>query len=232
MQVEVWSDVICPWCYIGKRRFEEAIARDGGDDVEVVFRPYQLDPTASPGKVMPVREAYARKFGGYERADQIMDHLTRVAAESGLEFHLDRAQRANTLLAHRLLWLAEHDGGQVDLKERLLRAYFVEGANVGDPDTLAAIGDEVGLDPARVRQVLDGDLGLAEVRAELARAADLEITAVPTYVFEGRWTVPGAQDPEVFMNVLDRVRSLIARVPEPAAGPSCTDDGCETSDSR
>jgi predicted DsbA family dithiol-disulfide isomerase len=231
MRVEIWSDVICPWCYIGKRRFEAALAQwDGADDVEVVFRPYQLDPRAAPGVTTPVREAYARKFGGYERADEIIRHLTDVAAADGLEFHMDRAQRANTLLAHRLLWLAEETCGpavQVQLKERLLQAYFVDGDNVGDPETLARLALDAGLPADRVHAVLDGDLGRDEVAAELQQAYDLGITAVPTFVFDGRWTVPGAQDPEVFVNVLGRVRALQQEAAVAARGGVCVDDTCE-----
>jgi predicted DsbA family dithiol-disulfide isomerase len=228
MRVEIWSDVICPWCYIGKRRFEAAVSRFDGD-VEIVYRAYQLDPTASPGKTMPVREAYARKFGGYERADQIMDHLTNVAAASGLEFHLERAQRANTLLAHRLLWAAEHSGGpelQAALKERLLQAYFMDGENVGDPDTLRALASSVGLSDDAITSVLDGDAGIDEVRADLMTAGELDIHAVPTYVFEGRWTVPGAQDPEVFVTVLERVREMMRPVGSDDA-PVCDDESCD-----
>ena len=238
MRVEIWSDVVCPWCYIGKRRFEQALAGyDHADQVDIVFRPYQLDPSAAPGSTMPVREAYARKFGGWERADQIIDHLTGVAAGDGLEFHLERAQRANTMLAHRLLWAAEHSGTpghQTDLKERLLQAYFVDGGNVADPDTLAELALAAGLAPDTVDAVLHGDHGLAEVRAQLDEAHDLGITAVPTFVFDGRWTVPGAQDPEVFLTVLRRVEELRAADGERAQatgdapdGNACDDGVCE-----
>ena len=206
MTVEIWSDVVCPWCYIGKRRFETAMQElDDEIDVDIVFRPFQLDPTASPGKAGPVIEAYAKKFGGYERAHEIIDHVTAVAAESGLEFHMDRALRANTLLAHRLLWLAESSGHQIAMKERLLQAYFMDGLDIGDPDVLATLAAEVGLDANRVREFLDSDEGLAEVREELRSAAEMEITAVPTFVFDGKWLVPGAQDPDTFVQVLRRV---------------------------
>jgi predicted DsbA family dithiol-disulfide isomerase len=204
--VEIWSDVVCPWCYIGKRRFETAIAElDDEIDVDIVFRPYQLDPTASPGKSAPVIEAYAKKFGGRERAQQIIDHVTAVAADSGLEFHMDRALRANTLLAHRLLWRAEATGHQVAVKERLLKAYFIDGLDIGDPDVLATCAAEVGLDHDEVLAFFDSDEGIAEVRDELQSAAEMEITAVPTFVFDGKWMVPGAQDPETFVQVLRRV---------------------------
>jgi predicted DsbA family dithiol-disulfide isomerase len=208
VDVEIWSDVVCPWCYIGKRRFETAVAElDSEIDVDFVFRPYQLDPTASPGKAQPVIEAYAKKFGGHERAQQIIDRVTAVAADNGIQFRMDRALRANTLLAHRLLWLAAATGHQVALKERLLQAYFIDGLDVSDPDVLADCAAEVGLDHDRVRAFLDSDDGVAEVRHELHEAAEMEITAVPTFVFDGKWMVPGAQDPETFVQVLRRVVS-------------------------
>ncbi len=162
MVVEVWSDVVCPWCYIGKRRFAAALARArrrsrrSTPTIEVVYRPFQLDPTAPPGTTMPVAEAYARKFGGPEQAAAIIDNITGIAAAEGLEFHLDRAQRANTRDAHRLLWYAETSGppgAQATLKERLLAAYFVDGRNVGDPDVLAEEAAAAGLDADDVRGV-------------------------------------------------------------------------------
>jgi predicted DsbA family dithiol-disulfide isomerase len=206
VEVEIWSDVVCPWCYIGKRRFETAVAELSDEmDVEIVFRPYQLDPTASPGKAGPVLDAYAKKFGGRERAQQIIDHVTQVAAESGIEFRMDRALRASTLLAHRLLWFARPTGHQIALKERLLKAYFIDGLDIGDPEVLAGCAEDVGLDAQRVRDFLDSDEGIAEVRGELLSAAEMEITAVPTFVFDGRWMVPGAQDPDTFVQVLRRV---------------------------
>ncbi|MCU0261343.1 MAG: DsbA family oxidoreductase [Ilumatobacteraceae bacterium] len=207
--VDVWSDVVCPWCYIGKRRFERAVEQLRGEiDVEVRFRPYQLDPRAPAVGGTPVAEAYARKFGGPERAAAIIDHVTGIAAGEGLEFRMDRAIRSNTLLAHRLLWWAEQDGAPVDqavLKERLLRAYFHDGLDVGDPATLATLLDELGVDPVAAAGVLDGADGLAEVMAHLEHANDHGITAVPTYVIDGAWAVPGAQEPETFVQVLRRM---------------------------
>jgi predicted DsbA family dithiol-disulfide isomerase len=204
--VEIWSDVVCPWCYIGKRRFETAVAEVADEiDVDVIFRPYQLDPTASPGKAGPVIDAYAKKFGGPERAKELIDHVTAVAAESGIEFHMDRALRANTLLAHRLLWLSETKGVQLEMKERLLHAYFIDGLDIGDPETLAACAADAGLDHHEVRAFLDSDGGVEEVRAELRTATELEITGVPAFVFDGKWMVPGAQEPDTFVQVLRRV---------------------------
>ena len=208
LSVEIWSDVICPWCYIGKRRWETAAAALRDEvDLNVVFRPYQLDPTASPGKTTPVAEAYAKKFGGPERAAEIMEHVTTIAAGEGLEFHMDRALRTNTLLAHRLLWLAEATGHQYALKDQLMQAYFCDGRDVGDIETLAACAHDVGMDRDKVRDFLLSDDGTAQVQALLQSAAEADITAVPTFVFDGRWMVPGAQDPETFVNVIRRLLS-------------------------
>src|SRR5215207_4778396 len=164
LEVDVWSDVVCPWCYIGKRRFERAVEEVAGEiDVHVTYRPYQLDPTA-PVVGTPVVEAYARKFGSRERAEQIIDHVTRTAADEGIEFRMDRALRANTFDAHRLLWLAEATGHQAALKQRLLEAYFEEGLDVGDRDVLTSCAIDVGLDGAPVRAFLDSDDGAEQVR--------------------------------------------------------------------
>jgi predicted DsbA family dithiol-disulfide isomerase len=237
LQVEIWSDVVCPWCYIGKRRFERAVAQlDGEIDIDVMYRPYQLDPTASPGKTQPVFEAYSKKFGGPEQAAAIIDRVTATAAADGIEFHMDRALRANTLLAHRLLWLAELPGSPVDqsiLKERLLQAYFVDGLDIGDPDVLADCAADVGLPRQDAIDFLESDRGRAEIAAHLEQAADAGISAVPTFVINGQWAIPGAQDTDTFVNVF---RRLIDKLRAEAVAPStdadadadaCSDDACE-----
>ena len=223
--VDIYSDVVCPWCYIGKRRFEVAldqVGEDLGADLDITYRPYQLDPTAAPEVSTPVFEAYARKFGGEERAAQIIDHVTTTAADDGLEFNMDKALRANTLLAHRLLWLAAQPDSPVaqeELKERLLKAYFTDGLAIGDPDVLADCAAEVGFDRTDVVEFLASERGTAEVGAELDVARDSGITAVPTYVFNGQWAVPGAQDPETFVRVLGKMAEKAAEesVPPPDA---------------
>ncbi|CAB4876828.1 unannotated protein [freshwater metagenome] len=234
MRVEIWSDVVCPWCYIGKRRFETALARvqhlPGAADIEVVYKPYQLDPTASPGKAQPVVEAYAKKFGGHERAEQIIEQLTAVAAADGIEFHMDRALRANTLLAHRLLWFAETHGDQIAMKERLLRAYFTEGLNIGEPEVLVTCATECGFDADEVRTMLSSDAGHGEVMEDLAVAAANGITAVPTFVINGQWAIPGAQDADVFERALERLLSReLQDTPkaEPQDAQACVDDACD-----
>ena len=147
---------------------------------------------------------------------QLIDRVTTMAAEAGLDVHLERAQRANTLLAHQVLWLAEQQGHQEAMKERLLRAYFTDGRNIGDPDVLAELAAEVGLDHDEVVAALADGRGRAEVAAQIEEAAALDIAAVPTYVFDRRWSVPGAQDPATFLRVLERVAELEAAASEPA----------------
>ncbi len=209
LHVEIWSDVVCPWCYIGKRRFERAVAEvDGEIDVEFVYRPYQLDPTAPIGTATPVTEVYARKFGGPERAERIFENVTGIAAGEGLDFRLDQALRGNTRDAHRLLWFAEQDAGpdvQAALKEQLLQAYFSDGLDVGDRDVLADRAAAAGLDRETVAAFLDGTDGADEVDEMLARAHEQGITAVPTYVIEDSWAIPGAQETDTFVQVLRRM---------------------------
>ena len=218
MLVEIWSDVVCPWCYIGKRQFDAAVDRlRTGDDpltesIEVVYRAYQLDPRAPLESAAPVAEVYARKFGGVERAEQIIEHLTSTAAGIGLDFRMDIAVRANTVRAHRLLSIVKDEFGTMAqglVKESLLRAYFTEGRNVADVPTLVAISagalDRHDVDFARrLSDQLNGDEGLAEVNEQMAMAASHGITAVPTYVIDGRFAVPGAQDADTFERVLRR----------------------------
>lgn len=218
--VEIWSDVVCPWCYIGKRRWEEGVAiataEAGGDlgvRLDVTFKPFQLDPKAAPGISGPVFEAYSKKFGGPEQATAIIERVTAEAAANGLEFHMDRALRANTLLAHRLLWWAARDDTpieQEDLKERLLEAYFMQGRHVGDAEQLADLAAEVGADRSQALAFLESDEGSAEIAAELRHAYENGITAVPTYVFNGEWAVPGAQDPAMFAKVIQRLAANAA----------------------
>ena len=213
VSIDIYSDVVCPWCYIGKRRFEAGLAdatADGdlGVDFDIEFKPFQLDPTAAPGVAGPVFDAYAKKFGGPERAEEILGHVTRTAADDGLEFRMDRALRANTLLAHRLIWWAGRPGSPVTqdaMKERLLQAYFIDGTHVGDAAALAGCAADIGADRDDVMAFLESSDGTTEVAAELDHARDSGITAVPTYVFDDQWAVPGAQDAATFAKVLRKM---------------------------
>ncbi len=212
MRVEIFSDLVCPWCFIGKRRFEravEALRADGlGLDLEVVVRPFQLDPTAPVDSAVPVREAYAKKFGGPDKAEAILRHVTSVAEADGITFNMDLAVRANTLHAHRILLFVEETLGastQMELNEAIMNAYFRDGLNIADVEVLSECAASVGVDRDATREVLMSDRYLAEVEEWLATAADNGITAVPTFIVDDRWSIPGAQDTEMFERVLRRM---------------------------
>ena len=208
MHVAIYSDVVCPWCSIGKVRFEKALAQLSAADRERItysWMPYQLDPTA-PATPVPVIEGYAKKFGGPERAAEIIGHVTKTAAEEGITFRMDRALRANTFDAHRLLWFALHTCGpavQTALKNQLLALYFHDGANIADHTVLASAAVAVGLEGAA--EFLDSDRGVREVQDELAEAASMGISAVPTFVINDQWSIPGAQDTATFVRMLTKL---------------------------
>ena len=210
MRLEIFSDVVCPWCYIGKRRFDRAVTNltTAGIrlNLEVNYRPFQLDPTAALDVPTPVRDAYAKKFGTAERANEILDHVTAIAATEGLNFRMDIAVRANTSRAHRLIALAQAtESDHTKLKESLMIAYFCDGKDISNVDTLIEIASTFGLDKAKVSELLNSDLGSEQLEAELVRATELGVTAVPTYVFNEQWSVPGAQDSETFERMLKKL---------------------------
>ncbi len=232
VKVEIWSDVACPWCYVGKRRFEAALAGfEHGGDVDVVWRSFELDPSAPATRDGDYVERLASKYRvGLAEAQAMIDRMVAAGAADGVDMRFDRAQPGNTFAAHRLLHLALDRGVQDSLKERLLAATFIEGAAIGDVDVLAGLAVEAGLDADEVRAVLDGDAYSAEVRADERRAAALGITAVPFFVVDGKYGVPGAQPPDVLLAVLeqawDEARPLTI-VGGGGAAPGCTDDSCD-----
>lgn len=204
MLVEIYSDIVCPWCYIGQHQFAAAVDRSPyGDRIETTWRAYQLDPRA-PAEPTTVFSAYARKFGGPDRATAIIDRISAAAADVGLELRLDRALRVNTFDAHRLVWSAHDTDLQWPLERRLMEAYFVEGRNVADHATLIDIGEEVGLDPIEIERFLDSDGGRAEVLAEIAAAPDRDVLGVPTFFFNQAVGIPGAQDADTFERIIER----------------------------
>ena len=229
MKVEIYSDVACPWCYVGKVRFERALsAFPQAGDVEVTYRPFQLNP-ATPEQPQPLYEYYDQRFGPGFRDKHTQ--VTDLAAQEGLDFHMDRALAVNTFTAHRLLWLVErHQGApaQRDLKAALLRTYFSDGGNVNDTDTLVRLAEEVDVDGDTARAWLTSDEGADEVKAELNHAHELGINSVPTFVFEGKWAVQGAQPTSTFLQVLEQVAAETSTTPAVSDGDTgaCTDDSC------
>jgi predicted DsbA family dithiol-disulfide isomerase len=230
MTVEIWSDVVCPWCYIGKRRFESALGRfENREAVEVIWRSFQLDPSAPATGGEPVAAMLARKYGvSLDRAIAMNDHVTRTAAGDGLEYHLKSARVANTFDAHRLIHLAAHYGMQGVMKERLLRAYFTEGLAIGEHATLQRLAEEVGLPREEVRAMLASDLLADSVRADFARGEGFGIRGVPFFVIDERYGVSGAQPAGVLLEALEEAWSK--RQPLETIGgvaDACADGSCE-----
>ena len=207
MKVEIWSDLVCPWCYIGKRRFEAALERFAHRDaVEVVWRSFELDPSTPRTATGTVTEYLAAKYGiSVERAAAMNAQVTDLAAAEGLDYHLDRARHYNTFDAHRLEHLAVDQGVGHAVTERLLKAYFEEGRALGDPATLVATAAEAGLDPDAAREVLAGDRYADAVRGDEALARELGISGVPFFVFEEKYGVSGAQPAELLLQALQQV---------------------------
>ncbi|GCE10747.1 DsbA family oxidoreductase [Tengunoibacter tsumagoiensis] len=233
MKVEIWSDVVCPWCYIGKRRFEAALEKfEHRDQVEIVWRSYQLDPTSPKQSDETTTEHLMKKYGLTEqKARGMNEQVSGLAAEEGLEYHLENAKVANTFDAHRLIHLAAHHGLQDQQKERLLKAYFTEGEAVGDLETLVKLGTEIGLDADEVRETLQGSAYTDEVKADIRRARDFGIQGVPFFAIDETYGVSGAQPVEVFEQVLERAWSdshkrLITVTPGAQGVGSCDGDSC------
>lgn len=208
MRVEVWSDVVCPWCYIGKRNLEAALERfEHAAAVRVVWRAFELDPDAGPSPEPDQPNAYAGrladKYGvDAERAQQMIARMVQAGAAAGLDMRFDRARPGNTFDAHRLLHLAGEHGVQGAVKEALMRATFTDGEPVSDHDTLVRVVSDAGLDESAARQVLAEDVYAEQVRIEERAAADLGATGVPFFVVDRRYGVAGAQPPEVLLQVL------------------------------
>jgi predicted DsbA family dithiol-disulfide isomerase len=204
VDIEIWSDIACPWCYIGKRRFEAALAEfEHADDVRVTWRSFELDPAAPSEREGERAARLAEKYGiTVERAREMERHMTDTAAGEGLEFRFDIARSGATFDAHRLIHLAAEHGLQDAMKERLLRAYFGEGELMSDRDTLVRLAVEVGLGEDDVRQMLAGERFAEEVRADERTAAGLGISAVPTFVVDRSLGVSGAHPPEALLELL------------------------------
>lgn len=230
MKAEIWSDVVCPWCYIGKRRFERALEQfPHRDDVEVIWRSFELNPDAPRHVEGSNTERLARKYGVTpEQATAMHDRITAVAAQDGLEYHLYQARSGNTFDAHRLLHLAAHHGLQDALQERLMRAYFTEGEAIGQRDTLLRLASQVGLDPEEVHAVLEGDSYADAVRADERRAAAFGISGVPFVALDERYGISGAQPVEVFAEGLQRAwADQHPLTPVGAHGATCEGEACD-----
>ncbi|WP_318617867.1 DsbA family oxidoreductase [Sporosarcina sp. YIM B06819] len=233
MKIEIWSDYVCPFCYIGKRRFEEALKDTGLEkNAEVIFKAFQLDPNTpeTSDKMMP--EVLAQKYGmSLEEAKNMIDNMVAQAKTVGLQYNYDKVTPANTFNAHRLAKLAEQQGLGAQASERLLKAYFIDAEKIGTEDVLLRLAEEVGIARDRAQQVLDSDEFAADVKADIAEAGQIGVQGVPFFVINRKYAISGAQPAEAFAEALRKVAEEEGIQPAlkvlGADGEGlCTDDGC------
>ena len=203
LTIDIVSDAVCPWCYVGKRKLEAALALKADVPVEVRWRPYQLDATIPSGGL--ARKDYmAKKFGSAERVTEIYARIEAVGRETHIPFAFDKISRSpNTLDAHRLIRWSASAGKQDAVVERLFKAFFEQGEDIGDPALLARIAGECGMDEKLVRDLLASEADKDAVRAEIAEAQKLGVTGVPFFIIGGRYAVSGAQSPEVLAKAIE-----------------------------
>lgn len=233
MDIEIFSDVVCPWCWIGERKLLAALEDYNGAAVNVRWRAFHLDPSAT-SEGTPLVDWLAGRYGGEATARRMFTQVTSVAAEIGLEMNFDKAISANTLDAHRLIWWSASLPGDAHrlMVEALHKAHFTDGLDLGSLDDLVSVAASLGHDPAVVREFLDSPGGLDEVQQELAIGREFGITGVPTFIFAGKYAISGAQDPATFREVLDEVARregttpLTVLSPSGANGATCDDDSC------
>jgi predicted DsbA family dithiol-disulfide isomerase len=206
MQVEIWSDVVCPWCYLGKTRFERALADfEHADDVQVVYRSFELDPTAPRDVTTPTSAMLASKYGmSAAQAEQSQRQMEERAAADGLTFRMAGLRSGNTRDAHRVVQLARQHGRQAEMVERLYRAYFTDQDSIFDHDSLVRLAVDAGLDASEVREMLSGDAFVDHVETDEAMARSLGATGVPLFVIDRKYGISGAQPAETISAVLER----------------------------
>ena len=202
MDIQVWSDVVCPWCYIGKTRLETALR--GDSTTTVTYRAYQLDPTPVPQPV-PLGVALAPKFGGPERVQEAWAHVREFAAADGLELNFERAVAANTFDAHRLIAWAAEQGRQAAMLDALQIAHFTDGVDIGSKPALARVARTIGLDESAALAYLASTDGVNAVRADIMAARDFGITSVPTFVIDNKYAIQGAQDVQVLKDAFAEI---------------------------
>jgi predicted DsbA family dithiol-disulfide isomerase len=230
LPVQIWSDIACPWCYVGKRHFEAALARfEHAASVDVTWRAFELDPSAPRERPkQDYAERLASKYGQTRaQAQASIERMVQIAKRDGLDFDFTQIRPGNTFDAHRLLHLAHAQHKQDALKERLLRAYLTEGKAIGDPQTLQTLADEVGLDHQEVSDTLASDRFADEVRADEQLASRLGIHGVPFFVIGQRYAIEGAQPSELILSALERAWSELPELERLVAdGAVCGPDGC------
>lgn len=207
MKVEIWSDIVCPFCYIGKRKFEMALGDfEAKDKVEIEWHSFQLDPDMKYKEGQSVHEYLGKRKGGTTKdGKQMNDNMAAIAKEVGLDYDFDKAIVNNTMDAHRLLHLAKTKGLQNKMKERLFAAYYTQGKNIGDSETLVQLGVEVGLQEDEIKTALESDAFKQQVEMDQHHAEQIGVQGVPFFVFNNKYAVSGAQPPSIFKEVLEKV---------------------------
>lgn len=205
VKIDVISDVVCPWCYIGKRRLEKALSQLADTHTfEVTYHPFELNPTI-PETGVDQKQYLSQKFGGEERYAQITEHVTRIAAEEGLVFNFHKqAVSPNTRKAHRIIQLARQVNKQVEVKEAFMKAYFTDGVDLSKNDNLINVAEQAGMERAQVAQLLSSDQGVADVIRAEKEIQQLGITGVPFYIVQNKYGLSGAQPTEAFVEVLQK----------------------------
>jgi len=233
MRVEIWSDIACPWCYIGRRRFEKALAQfEHRGQVEIIWRSFQLDPNAPKAFPGSATEMLVQMKGiSREQSEQMHAYVTQIAAQEGLDYRFDLTRPANSFDAHRLLHYARKNGLQNEMKERIQKAYFTEGLLVCDLDTLVKLAAEVGLDPEETRHALeDSTAYAAEVKADIRHASRLGISGVPFFVFDEKYAISGAQPADLFLTALERTwaesHPVVTLTSSSTSAGVCEDGNC------
>ncbi|WP_264989217.1 DsbA family oxidoreductase [Lysinibacillus piscis] len=233
MKIEIWSDFVCPFCYIGKTQLEKAIQQVGlVGQVELIYKSYQLDPTTPADTNESTYAALAKKYGmTYEKAQEMAQGVAMRAKEVGLDFQFDGLQEANTMKAHRLVKWAERQGDVTALVEALLRAYFVETKRIGQDEVLVAIAEQVGLNREEVMKVLASADFAQEVEADIQEGIQLGVRGVPFFVLNRKYGISGAQPQQVFEDTLRKVAeeeglSMGLKMMGEEQAPNCTDDNC------
>lgn len=213
MDIDIWSDMVCPFCYIGKRRIEKALSLfEGADDVRLRFRSFQLDPSGKSYEGRDLHATLAEKYNlSYDQARSMNLSLARQAKDDGLDYHMDSAIPARTLDAHRLCHWAAQQGKQDEMEERIMKAYFTDSLNIADHAVLARLAGEIGLDEKAALDVLSSDRYANEVRQDQDEAAKLGIRGVPHFIIGGRYQVSGAQPAEVFLQALKKAKASGSR---------------------
>lgn len=236
MKIEIWSDFVCPFCYIGKKKLEDALkAFPQRDQIEIEFKSYQLDPNTPPYSGQDFYESMGTKFGGAAQAKQMMGNVVEQAKEVGLDFQFDTMKPTNTFNTHRLTKFAKEHNKDTEISEKLFYANFTESKDIGNIEVLAEIAEQVGLNKEEAKSILDDESTYAkEVKQDIEEAKQLEISGVPYFIFNRKYALSGAQPTATFTQALEKVFAEEKETPkfeslssEEEDGGACGDDGCE-----